>query len=83
MYKLTEPKKPSDELTIKDFISIGMYTKEEFNSLLQEIEEKVIGEDESPKLGHRSMQVEFVSTRNWVRQQQRKALKTIKERYGI
>ena len=58
--------------------------KEVLNSLLQEIEEKVIGEDEWTKKERGAMEPLYSNKnllRNKLRRQQRKALKTIKERY--
>ncbi len=60
----------------------GKFFQKKLNSLFQEIEDEVIGEDERhefswPDVGGTSNDRQ----RNQLRQEQRKALKTIKERY--
>lgn len=62
----------------------GKFFQKKLNSLLQEIEEKVIGEDEWTKKERGAMEPLYSNKnllRNKLRRQQRKALKTIKERY--
>ncbi len=70
---------------MEEFIVVVNYYDNDFiNSFFQEIEEKVIGEDEWTKKERGAMEPLYSNKnllRNKLRRQQRKALKTIKERY--
>lgn len=62
----------------------GKFFQKKLNSLFQEIEEKVIGKNYKftrPKEDYLPEVYQFIKGKNELRQEQRKALKTIKERY--
>lgn len=60
----------------------GKFFQKKLQSLLQEIEDEVIGEDENEEYnGKFDYLIIGQESRNELKQEQRKALKTIKERY--